>query len=193
MQAGELAAEERERVDELVLALARDEAADADDDLPVDAETLAQTRHLVAVCRRELVHVQGRPQDLRGHLAVGLLARGLGRVLAHGQQHRRVAEHVPEHVVDARHDAGQRHLGAAEEDDVGQAAPLAQPRPEQAGRQRVAELDELRSFALGHLLHRVQHRVGRPQDRRRRTDHGVGMGRVERGGVDVRRSEDRNL
>ena len=100
---------------------------------------------------------------------------------------------MPQHVVDAGHDAGQRDLGAAEEHDVGQAAPLAQPRTEKTGRQRMAELDELRSFTLGHLLHRVQHGLARPEHRRGRADHGIRMRRVERGGVDVRRSEDRDL
>ena len=165
VQAGELAAQQGQSVDQLVLALARHQAADADDELPVDAHALAQAGGLVAVGRHEVVHQERRPQHLRGHLAAGLLARGLGGVLADGEQHGRVAEHVPQHVVHAGNDAGQRDLGAAEEDDVGQAAPLTQPRAQQTGRQRVAELDELRSFALGHLLHRVQHRAGRPEHR----------------------------
>ena len=49
VQARELLAQQAQGVDELVLALARHEAADADDELAVDAETLAQARGLVAV------------------------------------------------------------------------------------------------------------------------------------------------
>ena len=193
VQTRELAAQEGQCVDELVLALARHKPADADDELTVDAEPLAEARGLVAVRRDEVVHQEWRPKHLRRHLASGLLARFRGGVLTHGEQHGGVAEHVTEQIVHAGHHTGQRDLGAAEEDDVGDTVALSQPRAEQAGGQRVAELDELRSLALGHLLHRVQHRVGRPQDRCGRADDGVRVGRVERGGVDVRRREDRDL
>ena len=44
MQARELGAEQAERVDELVLALARHEPAEADDELAVDAEALLERR-----------------------------------------------------------------------------------------------------------------------------------------------------
>ena len=181
------------RVDELVLPLARHEAADADHELAVDAETLAQTRGLLVARRLEGVDLERRTQDLGRDSALGLLARRLRRVLAHREQHGGVAEDVAQSVVHAGDHARQGDLGAAEEDDVRDAVPLPQTGTKESGRQRMAELDELRSLALGHLLHGVQHGIGGPEHRRRSADDGVRVGGVEGGGVDVRRREDRHL
>ena len=99
MQVREVAAQQRHRVDEHVLTLARHEAADADDELAVDAEAGTQRRRLVAARRHVLVHRERRTQDLRGHGAARLLARGVRRVLAHRQQHRGLAEHVAQRLL----------------------------------------------------------------------------------------------
>ena len=89
-------AQQGQGVDELVLALARHQAPEADDELAVDAEAPAQRLRLVGRGRHEPVHVERRPQHLGRHRAAHLLRGGAGRVLADGEQHRRVAEHVPQ-------------------------------------------------------------------------------------------------
>ena len=104
-----------------------------------------------------------------------------------------VAEHVAQEVVDAGDGAGQRDLGAAEKDDVRQPAAVLELRAQQAGRQRMPELDELGAHLGGEPGHGAEHGRRRPEHRRGGAHHRVAVRGVEGRRVDVRRREDGDL
>ena len=73
---------------------------------------------------------------------------------------------MPQGGAHTRHGSRHRHLGAAEEDEVRHTHTTAEGRTEQAGGQRVAELDEVQVVADDEIAGQAKQLRRRPQDRR---------------------------
>jgi hypothetical protein len=181
-----------QRLDKLVLPLARHQPAEADDELAAHAQTIARRRSPLRARRRERSTVDRRPQHLGGDRACDTPCRQRGE-LAHGDQQRGVAQHATQQVAGDRQGGRQGDLRSAQEHQIRPPRALAQCGAEQPGGQRVTELHQANVVACDELLGLPAQCSGGPKDAVRRTNHGVVVRGVESGRGGMRRRENDHL